>query len=209
VNEGSDDLQFARGSFGRMTDERLLEQAASGDETSFAVIYERHRDLVFRFAYRLSQSREMAEEITHDCFLSLIKEPQRFKAQEQRASLRTYLCAAARNLAFKRLRRAGAETAIDDFSEELTAAESQGPLRLLLDAEVSEAVCKAIGELPPLQREAVILFEYEELSLAEIAEVAGADVGTVKSRLHRARARLRAALAPYIKSVGATEKCRV
>ena len=62
-----------------MTDERLLEQAASGDETAFAVIYERHRGLVFRFAYRLSQSREMAEEITHDCFLSLIKEPQRFK----------------------------------------------------------------------------------------------------------------------------------
>jgi RNA polymerase sigma factor (sigma-70 family) len=102
-----------------MTDERLLEQAVSGDETAFAVIYERHRGLVFRFAYRLSQSREMAEEITHDCFLSLIKEPQRFKTQEQRASLRTYLCAAARNLAFKRLRRAGAETAIDDFSEQL------------------------------------------------------------------------------------------
>jgi RNA polymerase sigma-70 factor (ECF subfamily) len=93
-----------------MTDERLLEQAASGDETAFAVIYERHRGLVFRFAYRLSQSREVAEEITHDCFLSLIKEPQRFKTQEQRASLRTYLCAAARNLAFKRLRRAGADT---------------------------------------------------------------------------------------------------
>jgi len=93
-----------------MTDERLLEQAASGDETAFAVIYERHRGLVFRFAYRLSQSREMAEEITHDCFLSLIKEPRRFKTREQRASLRTYLCAAARNLAFKRLRRAGAES---------------------------------------------------------------------------------------------------
>src|SRR5262245_37777833 len=44
-----------------MTDERLLEQAASGDETAFAVIYERHRGLVFRFAYRLSQSREMAD----------------------------------------------------------------------------------------------------------------------------------------------------
>jgi len=180
-----------------MTDERLLEQAASGDETAFAVIYERHRGLVFRFAYRLSQSREMAEEITHDCFLSLIKEPQRFKTQEQRASLRTYLCAAARNLAFKRMRRAGAETAIDDFSEQLAAAESQEPLRLLLDAEVSEAVRKAVGELPPLQREALILFEYEELSLAEIAEVAGADVGTVKSRLHRARQRLRTLLAPY------------
>jgi RNA polymerase sigma-70 factor (ECF subfamily) len=192
-----------------MTDERLLEQAASGDETAFAVIYERHRGLVFRFAYRLSQSREVAEEITHDCFLSLIKEPQRFKTDGQRASLRTYLCAAARNLVLKRLRRAGAETAIDDFSEQLAAAESQGPLRLLLDAEFSEAVRKAVGELPPLQREALILFEYEELSLAEIAEVAGADVGTVKSRLHRAREGLRIALAPYFKSVGTTEKCRV
>jgi RNA polymerase sigma-70 factor (ECF subfamily) len=192
-----------------MTDERLLEQAASGDETAFAVIYERHRGLVFRFAYRLSQSRETAEEITHDCFLSLIKEPQRFKTREQKASLRTYLCAAARNLVFKRSRRAGAETTIDDFSEQLAAAESQGPLRLLLDAEVSEAVRKAIGELPPLQREALILFEYEEMSLAEIAEVAGADVGTVKSRLHRAREQLRIALAPYFKSVDTTEKCRV
>jgi RNA polymerase sigma-70 factor, ECF subfamily len=194
-----------------MTDERLLEQAASGDETAFAVIYERHRGLVFRFAYRLSQSKEVAEEITHDCFLSLIKEPQRFKTQEQRASLRTYLCAAARNLTFKRLRRAGAETAIDDFSEQLAAAESQGPLRLLLDAEVSEAVRKAIGELPPMQREALILFEYEELSLAEIAEVAGADVGTVKSRLHRARQRLRILLAPYFED-GANinvERCRL
>ena len=150
-----------------MTDERLLEQAASGDETAFAVIYERHRSLVFRFAYRLTQSRETAEEITHDCFLSLIKQPQRFKTDEQRASLRTYLCAAARNLAFKRLRRTGVEMAIDDSSDLLAAAASHEPLRLLLDEEVSEAVRRAIGELPPLQREALILFEYEELSLAE------------------------------------------
>jgi len=194
-----------------MTDERLLEQAASGDETAFAVIYERHRSLVFRFAYRLSQSREMAEEITHDCFLSLIKEPQRFKTDEQRASLRTYLCAAARNLAFKRLRRAGAETAIDDFSDRLAAAESQEPLRLMLDAEVSEAVRKAIGELPPLQREALILFEYEELSLAEIAEIAGVDTGTVKSRLYRARQRLRILLAPFFKERAEMdiERCRL
>jgi RNA polymerase sigma-70 factor (ECF subfamily) len=115
------------------------------------------------------------------------------------------------HLTFKRLRRAGAETAIDDFSEQLAAAESQEPLRLLLNAEASEAVRKAVNELPPLQREALILFEYEELSLAEIAEVAGADVGTVKSRLHRARQRLRILLAPYFKE-GAdinVERCRL
>lgn len=191
-----------------MTDERLLEQAASGDETAFAVIYERHRNLVFRFAYRLSQSRETAEEITHDCFLSLIKEPRRFKTDKRRASLRTYLCAAARNLAFKRLRRVGAETAIDEFTEQLTAEASQEPLRLMLDAEVSEAVRKAIGELPPLQREALILFEYEEMPLAEIAEIAGVDIGTIKSRLHRARQRLRILLAPFFNDCAEKDKER-
>jgi RNA polymerase sigma-70 factor (ECF subfamily) len=192
-----------------MDDERLLEMASSGDETAFALIYERHRQLVFRFAYRFLQSKELAEEITHDCFLSLFKEPRRFKADGQKASLRTYLCAAARNLAFKRLRRVGSETAIDE--EVLTMVFSQEPLRQLLAAEVSEAVRKAIGELPPLQRESLILFEYEELSLAEIAEIAGVDIGTVKSRLYRARQRLRIVLAPYfIEGVDLNvERCRI
>ena len=62
--------------------------------------------------------------------------------------------------------------------------------------EVSDAVQAAIGTLPMLQREALILFEFEELSLEEVAAVAGCDAGAVKSRLHRARARLRSLLAP-------------
>jgi RNA polymerase sigma-70 factor, ECF subfamily len=194
-----------------MEDERLLERASSGDETAFALLYERHRGLVFRFAYRLLQSKEIAEEITHDCFLSLFEKPQRFKTGEQNASLRTYLCAAARNLAFKHLRRSGGETSIDDHSVLPMGVVSQEPLRRLLAAEVSEVVRTAIGELPPLQREALILFEYEELSLAEIAEIAGVDTGTVKSRLYRARQRLRTLLAPYFMR-GAeldVERCRL
>jgi RNA polymerase sigma-70 factor (ECF subfamily) len=181
-----------------MDDERLLERASSGDETAFALLYERHRLLVFRFAYRLLQSKEVAEEITHDCFLSLFKEPLRFNPDGRGASLRTYLCAAARNLAFKRMRRAGSETAMDE--EPPPAADAQEPLRQLLAAEASEAVRKAVGELPPLQREALILFEYEGLSLAEIAEITGVEIGAVKARLHRARQRLRILLAPYFET---------
>jgi RNA polymerase sigma factor (sigma-70 family) len=142
-----------------MTDEDLLKLAASGDETAFTLLYQRHRDPVFRFTYRLLQSRELAEEITHDCFLSLIKEPKRFKPDDRRASLRTYLCAAARNLAFKRLRRRGTEAVIDEVSESLRSPVSQEPLGQLLGAEIYEAVRKAISALPPLQREALILFE--------------------------------------------------
>jgi RNA polymerase sigma-70 factor (ECF subfamily) len=177
-----------------MDDERLLERASSGDEAAFALLYERHRRLVFGFAYRFLQSKEIAEEITQDCFLSLFKDPRRFKFEGRGASLRTYLCAAARNLAFKRLRLAQRET---DMDEEPPPSGSQEPLRRLLALEASEAVRRAVGELPPLQREALILFEYEELSLAEIAEITGVETGAVKARLHRARQRLRTLLAPY------------
>ena len=84
----------------QVTDERLLERAASGDGTAFQILYERYRDGIFRFAYRLIGSIEAAEDVTHDCFLSLIKEPGRY--DPGRASLRTYLYAAARNLALLR-----------------------------------------------------------------------------------------------------------
>ena len=68
----------------------------------------------------------------------------------------------------------------------------------MIDEEAAEAVRLAVQTLPPLQREAVLLFEYEEMSLADIAAVCETDVGTVKSRLHRARERLRRTLAPFM-----------
>jgi RNA polymerase sigma-70 factor (ECF subfamily) len=174
----------------------LLRRAGSGDETAFLVLYERHRGAVFRFAYRLLGSSQLAEEITHDCFLALIRNPGCYQAD--RASLRTYLCAAARNLSYKQLRRKGVETAVEEVPEPEQDGGAPEPLRRLLDDEVVEEVRRAVSDLPPLQREALILFEYEELSLAEIARVVEADVGTVKSRLHRARERLRRTLSPWM-----------
>jgi RNA polymerase sigma-70 factor, ECF subfamily len=181
-----------------MTDDKLLQKAAGGDEAAFLTLYERHRDTVFRFAYRMLGSAALAEEVAHDCLLSLVRRPGAF--DPTRASLRTYLYAAARNLSAKHLRRHGGESSVDELEDEPVAAEQEGPLRRLLDAELSEEVRKAVAALPPLQREVVVLFEYEELSLAEVASIVGADVGTVKSRLHRARGRLRRALAFYFKS---------
>lgn len=177
-----------------MTDGHLLQTAARGDEGAFRLLYERHRDVVFRFAYRMLQSVELAEEITHDCFLSLIKKPSRFDAE--RASLKTYLCAAARNQAIKHLQR---EMQHEELSTELPGAEHWNPLKQMIGAELATVVRNAVAALPPLQREAVILFEYEDLSLAEIALIVNADVGTVKSRLFRAREKLRQLLAPYVR----------
>jgi RNA polymerase sigma-70 factor, ECF subfamily len=182
-----------------MTDERLLKSAGRGDEAAFLVLYQRHRDAVFRFAYRLTGSVAVAEDVTHDCFLSLIKAPERFDPSRA-VALRTYLYAAARNLALKHLRTPAGSVALDELTDEPSGPEVLQPLRQLLDEELSAEVRKAVESLPPLQREALILFEYEELSLAEIATVVGTDTGVVKSRLHRARQKLRQLLAPYLTS---------
>ncbi len=179
------------------TDEQLLEQAADGDTAAFQILYERYRDPIFRFAYRLLGSAEAAEDVAHDCFLSLIKEPGRFDAT--RASLRTYLYAAARNQAAKRYQSFARETAIDELADEPRSADRQGPMAVMLNDELAGEVAQAIASLPPLQREALVLFEYEDLSLAEIAAVVGADSGTVKGRLFRAREKLRARLDRYFR----------
>jgi RNA polymerase sigma-70 factor, ECF subfamily len=180
----------------RITDELLLERAGGGDQTAFLLLYERHRNAIFGFAYRLLGSVEVAEDITHDCFLSLIRKSENF--DPQRAALRTYLYSAARNLAMKYFRSQGRETALDDLAEHPAVPRREEPLRRLLDEELVAKVREAVADLPPLQREALVLFEYEGLTLSEIAEVVGTDVGAVKSRLYRARERLRNTLAPYL-----------
>ena len=180
----------------RTTDEALLKRAGEGDQAAFLELYDRHRQPIFRFAYRLLGEVDTAEDVTHDCFLSLIRKPENFRPE--RASLRTYLFAAARNLALKHFRNSGRETGLDEMTEEPQLSPRHEPLRKLLDEELAAEVRKAVFSLPPLQREALVLFEYEGLSLNEIAEITGADAGAVKGRLYRARERLKTVLRPYV-----------
>ena len=182
----------------RATDEVLLRRAGEGDQAAFLELYDRHRQPIFRFAYRLLGEVDIAEDVTHDCFLSLIRKPENFRPE--RASLRTYLFAAARNLALKHFRSTGRETGLDEMTEEPELSPRHQPLRKLLDKELAAEVRRAVFSLAPLQREALVLFEYEGLSLGEIAEITGADIGAVKGRLFRARERLKSILRPYVNS---------
>ena len=171
-------------------DSRLLKAAKGGDEGSFLALYHRYRTPLFRFAWRLTGSVPTAEDVIQECFLALIGGAS-FNAD--RGSLRAYLFGITRNLALKRVRVSEREC------EELEDAEAAPtPLEDLLSAERSEAVASAVSALPLRQREALILFEYEELSLEEIAEVTGLATGAVKARLHRARETLRVRLAPLM-----------
>ncbi len=147
--------------------------------------FDAHHQSVFRFAYRLTRDAGLAEDITQECFLAFLRSPGRL--DPSRGTIKTYLFAIARNLALKHHRDTREselldEVAVERFSPDLAAAVEQ-----------------AVASLPALQQEALVLFEYEGLTLEEIAQVAGCDAGTVKSRLHRARERLRRILAPYRK----------
>lgn len=180
----------------RTTDELLLKRAGGGEQGAFLELYERHREPIFRFAYRLLGSVELAEDVTHDCFLSLIRKPENFRAEL--GSLRTYLFACTRNLSLKHFRNIGREGTLEEIQDEPQVAAKSQPLGQLLDQELTAHVREAVLALPPLQREALVLFEYEGLSLNEIARITETDVGAVKGRLFRARERLKSVLRPYL-----------
>ena len=162
-------------------------------DEAFRSFYEDYRDPLFRFAYRLTGAAEAAEDLVHDCFVGLM----RGGFDANRGPIKTYLYAVIRNLSRKRHRDQGREDLTCDADERMGA--SIGPLDSLLSRETADAVRLAVEALPLLQKEVLILFEYEDLPLDEIANIVDAEVGAVKSRLHRAREGLRKSLAPALK----------
>ena len=151
--------------------------------------FDQYSQAVFSFLYRLTRSEDLAEDLAQETFLAYVRRPERF--DPARGSVKTYLFAIARNLALKHYRDRHPEREIDQNILLEAAIDPRDGL------DAGTAVASAIAALPPLQQEALILFEYEGATLAEIAQIVGSDVGTVKSRLHRARAQLKRALAAY------------
>ncbi len=152
--------------------------------------FDEHHTSVYRFVYRLVARADLAEDITQDCFVAILRHPERW--DPGRADLKTYLFSIARNLAFKRFR--------DNHSNLQVAEDRAGAIAdQRVDQELAVAVAQMVAQLPELQREALILFEYEGFHLEEIARIVNADIGVVKSRLHRARESLKRLLAPYRK----------
>ncbi len=168
-----------------MGDAELLQLSSNGDEEAFVILYRRHQGPVFRFALHMSGSRETAEEVTQEVFLALLAGLRRYA--RQRGPLQPYLIGMARN----HVRRHFAQVAAtgerpchspEHLLEEISAEQELAALRA------------AILKLPPNYREVVVLCDLEGLEYADAAAQLGCAVGTVRSRLHRARAILQARL---------------
>ena len=169
------------------SDAALLAEAAAGDETAFVELYRRRRDDVYRFAYALSRSRSFAQDATQEVFLQVLENAGRFDAAKGTA--RAWLLGCARHVVIDRLRAENRRS--DEAPEQATAPDHE--LRVLKEQRLVR-LHAAIAGLPLEYREALVLCELAELPYAEAAAVLDCPVGTVRSRLHRARALLTASL---------------
>lgn len=173
----------------RETDEALLARVASGDADALGTLFQRRQQNVFRFALHLSGSTAVADDVTQDVFIHVIRDAGKFDAV--RATAVAWLCGIARNCVRQRLGATREIASIDDegFDGPMPVVEAE-PLLDLTTAEQIERLRRAILSLPLRYREAIVLCDLEEMSYQDAASILGCALGTVRSRLHRGRALL-------------------
>jgi RNA polymerase sigma-70 factor, ECF subfamily len=177
----------------KLTDDDLLRQMLEGDEEAFAALYRRRQGGVYRFALQMTGNTGTAEEVTQEVFMTLIREAKQF--DPAKGSLKAFLYGIGRNYALRYLERERpyvslAENLGDGFDAAWEPATQGDLLAELTQTEAIERVRQAVLALPPNYREVVVLCDLHEMGYTEAAAVMGCAVGTVRSRLHRARALL-------------------
>jgi RNA polymerase sigma-70 factor (ECF subfamily) len=178
----------------------LLARLKNGDEAAFTALYRLHKDTVYRFALLYCGAHGTAADVTQDTFVHLMTKAAQF--DPTRGAVGSWLCGVARNIARRHLGevredyRDPAELH-DDADTSDTLVDGDTPLERLLRNEANEQVRAAIARLKPHYRDVLILCELSGLSYAETAQVCGLEIGTVRSRLNRARTALAHCLAPY------------
>ena len=173
------------------TDDELLLRMRSGDQQAFADVYGRRQGAIYRFALHMSNSATVAEDVTQEVFLALIREDCGY--DPGRGTLSGYLFGIARKLVLRRLERSRSDVALGEDGEESDLVEmtvNPDPLADMTRKEGIAALRRAVQTLPRRYREVVALCDLEEVDYAEAAHALGCPIGTVRSRLHRARALL-------------------
>jgi RNA polymerase sigma-70 factor (ECF subfamily) len=170
------------------TDDELLLRMQSGDEEAFLALYRRRQAGLFRFALHMSGSLPVAEDVTQEVFLALLREGCGY--DPDRGTLSGYLYGIARKLVLRQLERGRPEVALDTDSDDFLQPELavlDDPLLDLTRQEGIDALRRAVQALPRRYREVVVLCDLEEVDYADAAVALGCPIGTVRSRLHRAR----------------------
>jgi RNA polymerase sigma-70 factor (ECF subfamily) len=176
------------------SDAELLRLMLAGEEKAFTELYRRHKGLVYRFALLMSGQASVAEEVTQEVFLALLRNGRRY--DPERGSLKSYLCGAARNQVLLLMEKERPYVQLVEESDEGEAVQiaqlisGDDPLGDCARNEANRLVRQAVLALPARYREVIVLCDFQEMSYAEAALTLDCPIGTVNSRLHRGHALL-------------------
>ena len=194
----TDDLEHA-------SDDMLIAGIAAAKPEALTWLFRRRQADVYRFALHMSGSPGTADDVTQDVFLVVMREAARYQAG--RSSVIAWLCGIARNCVRQRLERDARFDSLDsgaDDDQALPAIEPD-PLGEISRLERIGMLRRAVLALPVRYREVVVFCDLQELSYADAADALGCAIGTVRSRLHRARAMLASRLSALEGQRGETE----
>ncbi|HEV2666499.1 MAG TPA: sigma-70 family RNA polymerase sigma factor [Blastocatellia bacterium] len=188
-----------------MDDHQLLAATLAGDETAFLEITRRYRNQITNYVYRMLDDYDRAVDLTQETFVRVWVNAGRYQATY---SFSTYIYKIAHNLAISELRQRKRRRTIqlptffsekDNEEMEVEIEDRKQPLAedVMIGDERRRAVSRAIASLPEKYRAALVLCDIDEKSYDEISEVLGLPVGTVKSRINRARNLLKEKLRDY------------
>lgn len=193
-----------------LSDEVLMEHLQNGDSAAFQVLVNRYKGRIVAYLHRTVRSRELAEDIAQEAFLRVYTKSHTFRTS---ASFSAWFYRIATNLAINELRRRKRVRFIsmekpivtdsgDQFTREFEDEGERGPSENLEQRELQAEVARAVAELPVKYRVAFVLREIQGFSYQKISEVVGAPMGTIKSRVNRARLQFRDSMAPYVEAEG-------
>jgi RNA polymerase sigma-70 factor (ECF subfamily) len=167
------------------SDHALIQRTAVGDRDAFATLYRRHQGSIYRFARLMTGCPSAAEDVVQEVFLVLMKDAARY--DPARAALTTYLYGIARRVTRRRLMRERRFVAMDLSGAESRWGTTPDASAALEQHDALAQLRGAILSLPSRYREVVILCEMEGVTYETAAESLGCAIGTIRSRLHRAR----------------------
>jgi RNA polymerase sigma-70 factor (ECF subfamily) len=177
-----------------VTDAELLAGARAGDRAAIDELLARHEHRIYRFGLRMCGDEESAKEVLQETLLAAFRNLPSFRGE---AALSTWLYQIARSFCIKERRGERPRESLADGAAALEQP-APGPDAAAHARQIGAAIAAAVRTLPPAHREALVLRDVEGLSAEEAAEVAGVEVGALKSRLHRARLELRSTLATLL-----------
>lgn len=185
-------------------EQRFVERLKARDERAFNELVQAYEARVFRLVFRMVGRRSEAEDMAQEVFVQVFKAIDQFRGDSK---LSTWIYRIATNLCKNRVkylarRHEGSQAELEPMAERATLEEAKGvtfgdvarPDHLVEGFQLEAIVHACIAELDPDFRAALILRDVEDLSYEEIAEITGLPDGTVKSRIHRARAMLKGAV---------------